>query len=441
MTGSMYAAIAGLKAHMQNLNVIGNNVANVNTQGYKSARAVFKTSIYTTTSGGSNGSANIGGKNPAQIGYGANIGAIDIDMSSGNYSITGKTTDLMIDGDGFFLVGTKDLVRNFTGGASDVGTSGALTSLTLTRVGDFDFMPDGTLAKNDDGMCVYGFLCTGVATLEDVAAGKATKVGDPMFSDQLVPIRKPRVYTDTTGAMKVGYPRAGGGINVAVAGDPNANPPVEAVPGDSKETEFGNKVTADNLKDTHLLDYGSYTTTTNNVTEVVESSYEFATLEGISFDQNTGIITAKCQETGQTITIGCIAVGNVANPNGVTQIGSSYYQAGQGAGALTISTMGGGKDLGINYVNGSLSYVAGGTGGTNTADGKTNMPAGYAGAIDGARLRSSSSQLLSNGLEMSKTDLAQEIANMIVTQRGYQANTRIITVTDSMLEELVNMKR
>ena len=103
--------------------------------------------------------------------------------------------------------------------------------------------------------------------------------------------------------------------------------------------------------------------------------------------------------------------------------------------------MGGGKDLGINYVNGSLSYVAGGTGGTNTADGKTNMPAGYANAIDGARLRSSSSQLLSNGLEMSKTDLAQEIANMIVTQRGYQANTRIITVTDSMLEELVNMKR
>ena len=72
--------------------------------------------------------------------------------------------------------------------------------------------------------------------------------------------------------------------------------------------------------------------------------------------------------------------------------------------------------------------------------GSVNMPMAD-GTIDGARLRSSSSQLLSNGLEMSKTDLAQEIANMIVTQRGYQANTRIITVTDSMLEELVNMKR
>ena len=442
MTGSMYAAIAGLKAHMQNLNVIGNNVANVNTQGYKSARAVFKTSIYTTTSGGSNGSANIGGKNPAQIGYGANIGAIDIDMSSGNYSITGKATDLMIDGDGFFLVGTKDIARNFTGTSTDVGTSGTLTSLTLTRVGDFDIMPDGYLSKNDDGMCVYGFLCTGLATMEDVAAGKATKVGDPMFSDQLVPLRIPRVYTDEKGGVHVGYPRAGGGIVKPQAGD--ATTGKEEILADSREDDFNQKIdgNADALKDKHLLDYGSYIKTTNGVTEVVESDYSLAEVKGISFDQNTGVITATCGDTGQTITIGCVAVGNVTNPNGVTQIGSSYYKAGQGAGELTISTMGGGKDLGINFVNGSLVYAGGGTGGAaGTADGKTNMPAGYDGAIDGARLRNSSSQLLSNGLEMSKTDLAQEIANMIVTQRGYQANTRIITVTDSMLEELVNMKR
>ena len=61
--------------------------------------------------------------------------------------------------------------------------------------------------------------------------------------------------------------------------------------------------------------------------------------------------------------------------------------------------------------------------------------------MDGLRIRTSGTLMRSSGLEMSKTDLAQEIANMIVTQRGYQANTRIITVTDSMLEELVNMKR
>ena len=96
----MYAAIAGLRTHMQNLNVIGNNVANVNTYSYKSGRAIFKTSLYTTLSGGSNGTTVSGGKNPSQIGYGSTVGSVDIDMSTGNYGVTGKPTDLMLDGDG-----------------------------------------------------------------------------------------------------------------------------------------------------------------------------------------------------------------------------------------------------------------------------------------------------------------------------------------------------
>ena len=90
MTGAMYAAIAGLRTHMQNLNVIGNNVANVNTYGYKAARSVFRTSIYTTLTGGSNGTSDVGGRNPSQIGYGANMGSVSIDVSTGNYAVTGK---------------------------------------------------------------------------------------------------------------------------------------------------------------------------------------------------------------------------------------------------------------------------------------------------------------------------------------------------------------
>ena len=167
MTGAMYAAIAGLRTHMQNLNVIGNNVANVNTYGYKAARSVFRTSIYTTLTGGSNGTANVGGRNPSQIGYGANMGSVSIDVSTGNYAVTGKTTDMMIDGDGFFLVGNKGIAQNFKGTESDVS---ALTSLTLTRVGDFDFMPGGYRCDGR-GNVAYGFLCPGVATQGDVAAG------------------------------------------------------------------------------------------------------------------------------------------------------------------------------------------------------------------------------------------------------------------------------
>ena len=68
MTGAMYAGIAGLKTHMQNLNVIGNNIANINTDGYKAGRSVFQTALYTQVRGGSDGSSTVGARNPAQIG-------------------------------------------------------------------------------------------------------------------------------------------------------------------------------------------------------------------------------------------------------------------------------------------------------------------------------------------------------------------------------------
>ena len=424
----MYAAIAGLRTHMQNLNVIGNNVANVNTYGYKSARSVFRTSIYTTLTGGSNGTSDVGGRNPSQIGYGANMGSVSIDVSTGNYAVTGKTTDMMIDGDGFFLVGNKSIAQNFQGNQSDVS---ALTSLTLTRVGDFDFMPDGYLCDGK-GNVVYGFLCIGTATQADVAAGKAKKEGDPLFSDQLVPLRKPRVWKDDTGAMHIGYPRPGGGVQTAsgTAGQP------DYVPGDAAAGDF-KPTTGWKENDPHLLDYGAYLDAEGNL---VESGYSMASFTNITVDNATGMITASCGDVGnQVITIGCVAVGTVDNPNGVTQIGNSYYQAGQGSGNLVINTLGGAaQNMGINYVNGSLitTPAAGGK------PGSANMAGNDPNAIDGCRIRSGgSSGFISGGLEMSKSDLAQEIANMITTQRGYQANTRIITVTDSMLEELVNMKR
>ncbi len=431
MTGAMYAAIAGLRTHMQNLNVIGNNVANVNTTGYKSARSVFRTSIYTTLSGGSDGTATVGGRNPSQIGYGANMSSVDIDMSTGNYAVTGNPTDMMLDGDGFFLVGDKSIAQNFQGNESDVSM---LTSLTLTRTGDFGFKADGYLTDSK-GNVVYGFLCTGVATEEDVVAKKAAKVGDPIFSDQLVPLRQPRVWKDDKGAMHIGYPRPGGGVQGEVknaAGD-------ITTPADPGKGDFDKMVTDSkgNTDDGHLLDYGSYKDEQGNV---VESKYSMASFTNITVDNATGMITASCGDLGgQIITIGCVAVGSVTNPNGVTQIGNTYYQAGEGAGDLVVNTLGGaGENMGIYYANGSLAYK----GDANNHAGSVNMTATDENAIDGCRLRTGGkTSIISGGLEMSKTDLAQEIANMIVTQRGYQANTRIITVTDSMLEELVNMKR
>ncbi len=442
MTGAMYAAIAGLRTHMQNLNVIGNNVANVNTNGYKSSRAVFKTSLYTTLNGGSNGTAVLGGTNPSQIGYGSSVSTVDVDMSTGNYAVTGKTTDLMLDGDGFFMVGGKDIAENFNGTIRDAST---LTALNLTRVGNFEFRADGYLGK-EDGNVVYGFLCTGVwgdanHPLKVKAVGtppagvtpdadgnipnpempKNAKEGDPVFSDQLVPIRYPRVekvdmYYDAKTGVKV---------------DPQpTTPPTDAEieqKGWEKRSETvirypeDRNITTDPT--TGAVTLGAHKPLTDAGVVNGEHTLSQAQFEGITFDQNTGVITGTSRDTKEVVTIGCIAVGMVTNPNGVTNLGDNYYKAGEGSGELTVSILGGNAEaMNIQYINKSLNEGA-------TDD------------VDALRARTSETKCLSNGLEMSKTDLAQEISSMILTQRGYQANTRIVTVTDSMLEELVNMKR
>lgn len=129
MTGSMYASVAGLRAHMQKLSVIGNNVANVNTQGYKKQRTMFRDSVYNMYSSGGNGTSTVGGINPSQIGYGSMVGSIDLNMSSASYN-PGNPTDCALIGDGFFLVGDKTVANTIDG--NDPNT---LKSLTLTRVG------------------------------------------------------------------------------------------------------------------------------------------------------------------------------------------------------------------------------------------------------------------------------------------------------------------
>ena len=390
MTGAMYAAIAGLRTHMQNLNVIGNNVANVNTYGYKASRSVFRTSIYTTLSGGSDGTNTVGGKNPSQIGYGSNLGSVDIDMSTGNYAVTGKATDMMIDGDGFFMVGDKTIADTFDGSANDMN---AFTALNLTRVGNFEFKADGYLTNND-GQVVYGFLCTGV----DAATGKA------IFSDQLVPIRFPGVGAkpgDADGALELKWP------TTAVAGD-GADAGTEGRLQDAMKD-----VAADAPEGTEA------------------EPWPKAKFSSITVDGKTGVISGICSDTSEQVVIGAVAIGMVTNPNGVTSIGNNYYKAGEGSGDLSVALFGGaGDDMNITYVNQSLAQ-----GDANGGD--------AAEPVDGLRLRkgAKNASIISGGLEMSKTDLAQEISQMILTQRGYQANTRIITVTDSMLEELVNMKR
>ena len=339
LTGAMSAGISGLKAHMDALNVVGNNVANVNTQGYKPGRVTFMESIYSTQSAGSAGTATVGGTNPRQTGYGVGIGTIDLDMSSQSLDSTGRGMDCAIQGDGFFLVGDK---------THDIDSMDALKGLTLTRVGNFEFR-DGYLTDGQ-GNVVYGFIT------RSNGDDPGTTPGDKPSTD-LVPIRLPMKSTD-----------------------PNSK-------GDAVYVGVDNQTGANVYPD-------------NDPAATVDG---FVDLENIS------------------IVVGYIALGSVENLNGVLHTEGPYYTAGNAAGDIRVGTPG-------NSVTGNLRNDKI-TDGNNVVD------------PDSALAEGSGATLMTGFLEASGTDLATEFANMIIYQRGYQANTRIVTVTDTMLEELVNMKR
>ncbi|MCI8553224.1 MAG: flagellar hook-basal body complex protein, partial [Lawsonibacter sp.] len=223
MTGAMYAAIGGLRSHMSKLNVIGNNIANVNTFGYKSQRMTFKESIYGTTRSGSNGGVTAGGNNPSQVGYGCSVGTIDLNMSPSTYSPTGVDLDCYIDGDGFFMVGdklTKEVEYNDDGSVKDVKWTGGVTSgeqlkdFDLTRVGDFWVDPDGYVC-NGDGKIVYGYArvqnpnYVDGATKAQIQAAKNKGIdieSETIISTHLVPLRVPLQAAAPT--------RANGGVKL-----------------------------------------------------------------------------------------------------------------------------------------------------------------------------------------------------------------------------------
>lgn len=358
MTGAMYAAISGLKTHMSKLNVIGNNISNVNTAGYKAAHATFKESLYTTVTAGSNGTAQVGGVNPSQLGYGCSIGSIALDMSTGQYVPDGNNMHCMIDGPNFFITGDKaGIIAGENGSTLETVDP---KNMQLTRVGDFLFDSQGYLTDGN-GNVVYGFANTRNAAGADVISG------------QLVPIRLPLAAVGSA----------------TVAAGSAVFPTIDATTG------------------MNVYDTGTGDDATSTGMAIKANT--------ISIDKNTGKITAVNEADDEQIVIGYLALASVSNPAGVTHLSGPYYMAGEGAGDCEAVGIGGVMD-GINVNN------------ATGADAETVKNAG-------------GTKLITGGLESSGTDLATEISEMITTQRGYQANTRIITVTDSMLEELVNMKR
>src|SRR3954464_11466660 len=138
MLRSMFSAISGLRAHQTKMDVVGNNIANVNTVGYKSQTTVFEDTLSQILRNGSAPTADTAGTNPAQVGLGVKVAGITTNFSQGSTQNTGRSTDFMISGDGFFM--TK------AGGET-----------LYTRAGSFDTDGTGNLVT-PDGAKLQGWM-------------------------------------------------------------------------------------------------------------------------------------------------------------------------------------------------------------------------------------------------------------------------------------------
>src|SRR5512140_11438 len=128
MLRSMFSAISGLRGHQIMMDVIGNNIANVNTVGFKAGRVNFQDILSQTLHGATAPSGGLGSIDPAQIGLGMTVAGIDVLQTQGNLQSTGKTTDMAIQGDAFFIQSDGNATYYTRDGAFDIGLDGSLSN-------------------------------------------------------------------------------------------------------------------------------------------------------------------------------------------------------------------------------------------------------------------------------------------------------------------------
>src|SRR5690606_12329897 len=391
MLRSLYSSISGLRVHQQMLDVTGNNIANVNTVGFKASQTTFRDTLSELVQAAGAPGPDAGGMNPAQIGLGVRLGSITTNFSQGGTQTTGRGTDLRIQGDGFFVVRS--------GGEQ-----------LYTRAGAFSFDSQGRLVTSS-GQIVQGWttIVNGVvdasAALQDAALPFNAPV--PPAATTLVTLTG-NVPDNTTTPITLSvdtYDALGNRIPLTVEIAPGANPDewqVTATLGGATATAtfttggtgvFPNPatVTVGGVD----VDLSALTAYAGEKTVKVEdqNGSPAGTLQAYTIGPDGSVVGVF--SNGQRQVLAQIALANFTNPEGLEKVGDSTYRP---------------------TLNSGLPQIG--------------VP-GTAGL----------GSLQSHTLEMSNVDLAAEFTNLVIAQRGFQANSRVITTSDELLHDLVNLKR
>jgi len=506
MLRSLFAGVSGLRNHQVRMDVIGNNIANVNTVAFKAGRVTFKEGFAQLLQGASRPPGDQGGINPIQIGLGMQIGSIDQIFNQGNIETTGLGTDLAIQGDSLFVVRKGNQSFYTRSGNFQVDALGQLVSPTNGFVVQGRTFENGILQDGiRDIRLPFGQKVSARPTSEVTLAGNLN-ASSPIFQgdfndpiDRALPINE-KAWAETqiavfdsqgtkhdvkiqmwktaanewqwqldpaTSATRQNFetdsaappssivltaPPAGYEIlpeNVRVTSPTGASYETPATwsfsPGPPPQVDF----TA-NMPSDAAIEISYFMSPTTAAPGINSGTFTF---------DPTGIMTTN-------ITAGIDFAVPGANPvqvqmkhaggvNGLTQFASTASTAvlrdqdGYTAGSL--------QNFSIDRFGLITGFF---TNGTTSPLGKIvladfNNPAGLlrvgdnmyqesansGSAVLGFALEGSQSQMTAGALEMSNVDLAQEFTSMIVAQRGFQANGKVVSTSDEMLQELMNVKR
>ena len=497
MLGSMYSAVSGMSAHQTKMNVIGNNIANVNTYGYKSSRVTFSDVFYQTINGASAPTQSSGGTNPTQLGYGAKVNSIDVINTRAGSATTDRALDIYINGDGYLATRNSDGQIKYTRvGVLSFDSSGNLVDANGNNV--LGFQLDGTtknaLLESDGTTTVQKLMAISIDPAEfdkytGIAIGQngeitGIKEGDPVVT--------PAANTSwITGAPNVSASSLyNGNVKFNITQSFSTNPvytgsgtPVEI----SSDADIGTGAVTLSLDNSgeYTLTYpnGSAkaqatdidtSTTPNTLTFSVTDKdggatatckVELSTTASLGYNPTAGgaavplgdvtpttynITATTYDKSGATVTLHDTWDSTAATPDTTLTFGDmtftiddTAFQTALAGGMTntTVATVGPGAGISekiaqiavVNFINpNGLSQEGQGyySATTNSGNAVATIPG-----------NNGTGNFRSGALEMSNVDLAREFTEMIITQRGFQANTKMITTSDEMLSELVSMKR
>jgi flagellar hook protein FlgE len=415
MLRSLFSGVSGLDAHQQMLDVIGNNIANVNTTGFKSSSTQFEDILSQQVQGAGAAQNGNGGTNPIQVGLGVRVAGTSTDFSQGALQTTGRSTDMAIQGDGFFVV-------------KQAGQA------LYTRAGSLSFDATGRLV-NPDGAVLQGWLANGATHVvnpngptTDLIFPQGQIIPSTATADITVggnlpptmPITAPATTASTSSSITV-YDSQGNAVPVTLTFtyDPATAPnPWKVAATDAANVSLGTQALAfsgtGNLTTpaapgtfaitggalgalsvkvglqapgTPLVSFGG----TPSATAISQDGAPSGTLQSFSV-ASSGTVSGVFSN-GQSEVLGQVALADFNNPMGLDHVGGSLYRTTANSGIAQVGVSG----------TGARGLISSGT------------------------------------VEMSNVDLAAQFTQLIVAQRGFEANTKVIHTSDTILQDLINL--